>query len=77
MSSFSDIIDKYDWDTITKNILKKTDSDVRNALWAARNRGISGNISLEHFMALVSPAAFPYIDEMVHLSLQFNDQAFW
>jgi len=68
MSSFSDIIDKYDWDTITKNILKKTDSDVRNALWAARNRGISGNISLEHFMALVSPAAFPYIDEMVHLS---------
>ncbi len=52
---FSDELEKYDWDETTACINARTAADVERAL-AARNPGI------EDFMALVSPAAAPYIE---------------
>ncbi|WP_372776697.1 2-iminoacetate synthase ThiH [Mangrovibacterium sp.] len=60
---FIDLIDTYDWKNTTELIYSKTDSEVQAALQAkSRN--------LDDFMALISPAAEPYIEEMARQSQQ-------
>ncbi len=58
---FIDIIKKYDWGNTTELIFKKTDTEVRVALQTK-------NKSIDDFMALISPAAEPYIEEMARQS---------
>ncbi|WP_423736948.1 2-iminoacetate synthase ThiH [Chitinophaga caseinilytica] len=67
--SFENIFRQYDWDTVKNAIYAKTPADVENAL----NRPRRG---LDDFMALVSPAAAPYLERMAALSMQLTQQRF-
>jgi len=66
---FSEEINKYSWDDTTKQIYAMTDADVRRALSKEQ-------CTVEDFMALVSPAAVPYLEEMATLSRQYTRERF-
>ena len=66
---FSEELLKYDWDDITRRIAAKTAADVEIALGKE-------NLSIEDFMALVSPAAAPYLEQMARLSRHYTQQRF-
>ena len=66
---FSDEITRYDWDAITQHIAQKSASDVEVAL----SKRVC---DIEDFMALISPAAAPYIERMAHLSRQYTQERY-
>lgn len=66
---FSEVIQNYDWEATTEAIMHKTALDVERAL-RSRNPGI------EDFMALVSPAAAPYLEQMAALSRHYTQERF-
>lgn len=66
---FSEELQKYDWDDVTARIHAKTDADVRRALAQSR-------CDWEDFMALVSPAAAPYLETMARLSRRYTEERF-
>ena len=51
---FSDELEKISWEETTKAIYSKTDADVRRAL-------SKEHCDVNDFMALISPAAAPYV----------------
>ena len=59
---FYDEIQKYDWDETSRQIMAKTDADVRRAL-------AKPHLSVDDFMALVSPAADKYLEPMARTIL--------
>jgi 2-iminoacetate synthase len=67
--SFSEQITALDWNQTTARIHAKTARDVEAAL--ARER-----LSIDDFMALVSPAAAPYLEQMAALSRHLTRQRF-
>ena len=66
---FSEELKKYDWDETTAKIASKTDSDVRRAL-------SKEHCDVEDFMALLSPAAKPYLETMARLSRKYTQERF-
>lgn len=66
---FSDELKKYDWDETTARIASKTDNDVRRAL-------AKEHCDVEDFMALLSPAAEPYLETMARLSRKYTEERF-
>jgi len=66
---FSDELEKYDWDETTARISSKTAAYVERAL-SARNPCI------EFFMALISPAAAPYLEQMALRSRELTQMRF-
>ena len=66
---FSDIINQINWDDTTRNIYSKTDADVRRAL-------SKQHCDINDFMALISPAAEPYLEQMAQLSRHFTEKRF-
>lgn len=66
---FIDEIRKISWDDTLEAIYAKTDADVRRALAARR-------CTVEDFMALISPAAAPYLEVMARLSRQYTRERF-
>ncbi|MCP4551256.1 MAG: 2-iminoacetate synthase ThiH [Bacteroidetes bacterium] len=66
---FIDLINTYDWKSTTDLIYSKTDSDVQMAL-KLKHR------STNDFMALISPAAEPYIEEMARQSQMITQKRF-
>lgn len=66
---FIELINTYDWQNTTDLIYSKTDSDVQTAL-QFKNR------SIDDFMALISPAAEPYIEEMARQSQMITQKRF-
>lgn len=66
---FSELIDNYSWAETAERIAAMTDGDVRRAL-ASTNPGIEG------FMALISPAAAPYLDAMAAKSRALTRERF-
>ena len=58
---FSSELEKYSWEDITACIASKRSRDVEIALGKE-------HLQLDDFMALVSPAAAPYIEHMAALS---------
>lgn len=66
---FSEIFDQYEWSAIKQDIYSKTAADVEQAL-SRQRRG------LEDFMALISPAAAPYLEEMAQISHRLTQQRF-
>lgn len=66
---FSEELEKYNWNDITASIKSKTETDVINALQKE-------NPDVEDFMALISPAAIPYIEHMARLSQRFTQERF-
>lgn len=66
---FSEEIKNYSWSDIEKCIYSKTESDVERAL-------IKSNLNIDDFMALVSPAAEKYIEQMAQLSRRYTQERF-
>lgn len=62
---FSDVLEKISWDETTQKIASKTDADVVRAL--AKER-----LDVDDFMALISPAAVPHLEEMARLSQKIH-----
>lgn len=66
---FTDELAKIDWDETTARIAAKTDNDVRRAL-------CKEHCDVEDFMALISPAAEPYLETMAALSRKYTEERF-
>lgn len=66
---FYDELRKYDWDETTAQIASKSASDVERAL--SRRR-----LTVDDFMALISPAAEPYLERMAQLSQAITQERF-
>jgi 2-iminoacetate synthase len=68
--SFREIFDRYNWDEVSASIYSKTESDVIVALEK------NGSATPEDFMALVSPAAEKFLEQMAQLSHQLTRKRF-
>ena len=66
---FSDVIRKIDWEETTERIMSMTDADVRRALGKSR-------CDVDDFMAMISPAAAPYLEQMAALSQKYTRERF-
>ena len=66
---FSDVIRQISWDETTERIMSKTDTDVRRAL--ARQ-----HCDIDDFMAMISPAADKYLEQMAWLSRKYTRERF-
>ena len=66
---FSDELSQYDWDETTRAINAKTENDVLRAL--SRE-----HLSVDDFMALISPAAAPYLESMARASQTITQKRF-
>ena len=66
---FSEEIAKLSWEETTRSIYAKTEADVRRAL----NKE---HCTVDDFMALISPAATPYLEEMAVLSKRYTEERF-
>ncbi|MDR0574605.1 MAG: 2-iminoacetate synthase ThiH [Tannerella sp.] len=67
---YKELIDEYGWNDIHSRILRKTTGEVEQAL--NKNRRFTVN----DFMALVSPAAAPCLEQMAVLSRKYTQQRF-
>jgi 2-iminoacetate synthase len=67
--TFKEIYNKYDWDKVRSELNSKTAKDVEAAL----NKPVAG---LNDFMALISPAAAPYIEQMAIKSRELTMKRF-
>jgi len=68
--SFEEVISKYSWDDASADVYRTTSRDVERAL------GVSGQRSINDFMALLSPAAEPYLEEMAQESKRLTKKRF-
>ena len=66
---FSEEIEKLSWNEITEKIHSKTANDVRRALRQE-------HCTVDDFMALISPAAAPFLEEMAVLSQNYTQERF-
>ncbi len=66
---FSEYLENISWEATTERIAAKTEADVRRALG-------KGRCDVEDFMALISPAAEPYIEQMAQLSKHYTEERF-
>ena len=66
---FSEEIKKYSWDETTERIYSKTGDDVRRALSKEK-------CDTDDFMAMISPAAVPYLETMARLSRKYTQERF-
>ena len=66
---FSEELQKYNWEETTSRIMGKTGADVERAL---RKQSLTD----DDFMALVSPAAVPYLEQMAALSRHYTQERF-
>lgn len=71
---FADVISRYSWEETEKTIYSCTADDVRRVLNKAR-RNVQ-QLTPDDFMALVSPAAEPFLEEMAQLSRHFTQERF-
>jgi len=69
MTSFKDVFEQYSWEQSKEKIYAATAKDVERALTASQR-------SLDDFMALVSPAAAAYLEDMAKLSNQLTLQRY-
>lgn len=66
---FSEELEKISWEDTTRNIMSKTTADVINALSKEK-------CTVDDFMALISPAAEPFIENMAQLSQKYTLERF-
>jgi len=66
---FSDELKNISWEETTERIAHKTDMDVRRAL-------AKQHCDVDDFMALISPAAEPYLETMARLSRKYTQERF-
>lgn len=68
--SFQKIFETYDWEEVKSQIYSKTAQDVEFAL----NK--KGKRNIDDFMAMISPAANPYLEEMAQMSSVLTKKRF-
>jgi 2-iminoacetate synthase len=66
---FSDELLKISWEDTTERIAQKTEMDVRRAL-------AKEHCDVDDFMAMISPAAVPYLEQMARLSRKYTEERF-
>ena len=66
---FSEELEKISWEETTERIRSATDANVRRAL--AKER-----CGFDDFLALISPAAAPYLETMARLSRRLTEERF-
>lgn len=66
---YSEEIKKISWEETTVKIAAKNSMDVRRAL-------AKQHLDVEDFMALISPAAEPFLEQMAHLSQRYTQERF-
>ncbi|MEG1586820.1 MAG: 2-iminoacetate synthase ThiH [Bacteroidales bacterium] len=66
---FTEKIEEYDWEDISRRIASKNSQDVEMALRKEK-------IDMEDFFSLISPAAAPYLEQMAQKSRQYTQQRF-
>jgi 2-iminoacetate synthase len=66
---FGEVFARYNWEEATQTIYSKTATDVQHALYARKR-------TLDDFMALISPAASQYLEQMARLSQQITRKRF-
>lgn len=66
---FSDHLTNISWEQTTERIYSKSEADVVRALSRPR-------CDIEDFMALISPAAEPFLEQMAQLSRRYTEQRF-
>ncbi len=66
---FSEELLNISWEGVTERIAAMTDADVRRAL-------VKERLDVDDFMALVSPAAAPYLEQMARLSRKYTEERF-
>ena len=66
---FSDELKNISWQETTERIARMTDADVRRALGKS-------HCDINDFMALLSPAAEPYLEQMARLSRKYTEERF-
>ena len=66
---FSDELKNISWEETTERIARMTDNDVRRAL-------AKDHCDVNDFMALISPAAEPYLEVMARLSRKYTEERF-
>ena len=66
---FYDEIQKISWDETTEKIYSKTETDVKRALGKQR-------CDIDDFMAMISPAAEPFLEQMAFLSRKYTMERF-
>lgn len=66
---FSEELLKISWDATTERIAQMTGIDVRRAL-------AKEHCDVNDFMALISPAAEPYLEQMARLSRKYTEERF-
>ena len=69
MNTFKSVFDNYDWDTIKSKIYNTTVLEVEQALAKSKR-------SLDDFMALISPAAQPYLEQMAQQAHELTKKRF-
>jgi 2-iminoacetate synthase len=67
--NFSEIFNQKNWEEVKTSIYSKTTTDVENAL----KKSV---INLNDFMALISPAASPYLEQMAQKSHRLTTERF-
>ena len=67
--SFKNLLNNYSWDDTTSVIASKNAADVERALQAAHP-------TIDDFMALISPAAQPYLEQMARISRHYTELRF-
>ncbi|MCP4755240.1 MAG: 2-iminoacetate synthase ThiH [Proteobacteria bacterium] len=68
--SFRKVIEGLDWVRVNEQIYQKRESDVLRALYK------NGNRNLDDFMALISPAAAPFLEDMATISHRITKKRF-
>ncbi len=66
---FSDFIESLSWDDISARIATKTATDVQRALHKTR-------CDMDDFLALISPAAEPHLEQMALLARHYTEERF-
>lgn len=66
---FSEYLKDISWEETTETIMSKTEADVRRALGKEV-------LCVDDFMALISPAAVPYLEQMARLSRRYTEERF-
>ncbi len=69
MTTFKSIFEQYDWDSIQSRIYQTSPKEVQQALAKTKR-------NLDDFLALISPAAQPYLEQMAQTSHELTKKRF-
>ena len=69
MNTFKSIFEQYSWDKIQTKIYQTTSKEVEQALAKTKR-------NLDDFLALISPAAQPYLEQMAQISHELTKKRF-